>query len=942
MANDPGDPGNTWLWRRVSAVASAVAWIAGHIAGPWWALRDILRLFWACRAPMLSVVIGGALIALTDQARDIVMASAVAKGSVVGTLGLIATMVLWATVSWYWARVTLNFSFSVPPIDLQPGASSVPWRRAAPVIVLALILVALGAALWVGHGVSTVIMLGIIAEVMAFWIAGGGDPERAARWRQWWRRQVPRIIGAAAILAVAVAFWKARDVYGAAGDEDNAARFTWWAGGFVVLAIVFYIVVASRTWLTARLLGHDKMKGHLVPTPDVTHDSVRDYDNPVAFAALGLSLLLTPVLFLFFLVNPVGASDFLGGAVRATLVGLATMVPVLSLLALLSARFRLPLLGTTILWLAVGPWLFGDNHDVRSSARDAGPYPVTGRQEIGRLFQDWWTVNARPEMTQPLAVTADGEDRVVAPPFVVVATAGGASRAAFWTSQVLGEIAAREPGFADRLFMISGVSGGSLGAMVFRSIVEVDRQTSVHDKPTVLKDPAGDARSFIERDFLTPAMAAGLYVDLPWRTLTFLPRAWQPPDRAAALEKAWEAAWQDSIRTNRNGQFSWSDGFLATFSGIGKGDSYRPWPILALNGTSVEKGKRIITSNADFRGGQIANDVNRYDAFDILGRDMPISTAVTMSARFPVISPAGGMRDSRGQDRMVTRIIDGGLYENFGAVTADEILRYVIERRGDVQVGLRPVVPIAIVISSDPSLDHLDRRTGTGYHEPPIPGLPSSPDCAAVASKQRGSVPIPVLHPGNRWPECPVDGRESATILVDPILALYDGRVARGEQAATAMLDRIDENRASVRRQIITGLARMARLSDSPAEMPVSTDADVNRRLGTSDHVDFFHFRQCRVPRMKGPTMSWHDSGEAWRVMRLMTGLEAGGSDPCGNAAEFFRLCVRLARLSGQVDDDKAATAFCETERKWPRPAAWKCEEFGVDANRRWWCRLVN
>jgi hypothetical protein len=88
--------------------------------------------------------------------------------------------------------------------------------------------------------------------------------------------------------------------------------------------------------------------------------------------------------------------------------------------------------------------------------------------------------------------------------------------------------------------------------------------------------------------------------------------------------------------------------------------------------------------------------------------------------------------------------------------------------------------------------------------------------------------------------------------------------------------------------------------------------------------------------------MSWHDSQEAWQVMRLMTGLEPQGGDPCGNGAEFFRLCVRLARLTGEVEDDKAATALCEGERKWKRPAAWKCTEvFAGTPRQRWRCGLV-
>jgi hypothetical protein len=214
---------------------------------------------------------------------------------------------------------------------------------------------------------------------------------------------------------------------------------------------------------------------------------------------------------------------------------------------------------------------------------------------------------------------------------------------------------------------------------------------------------------------------------------------------------------------------------------------------------------------------------------------------------------------------------------------------------------------------------------------------------------------VPVPHPGNGWPECPVDGRQSASVIGDPILALYDGRVARGEQAATALLDRIYENRIAVRDRLIERLARARGIDGRYVDATAAASATVASlkagwwdgaqqvvaRLGTQDHIDFFHFRQCRVRGAKGPTMSWHDSKEAWHAMRTMTGLEAARGDPCGNGAEFFRLCVRLARLSGEAADDKAATEHCEGRRKWPRPAAWKCDEFGAGPEKRWYCRMT-
>jgi hypothetical protein len=70
--------------------------------------------------------------------------------------------------------------------------------------------------------------------------------------------------------------------------------------------------------------------------------------------------------------------------------------------------------------------------------------------------------------------------------------------------------------------------------------------------------------------------------------------------------------------------------------------------------------------------------------------------------------------------------------------------------------------------------------------------------------------------------------------------------------------------------------------------------------------------------------MSWHDSEEAWDVLRDMLGLEENSRDDCGNGAEFFRLCMRLSRLADGTND-LAASEACA--KRWPRPANWLCME---------------
>jgi WD40 repeat protein len=73
--------------------------------------------------------------------------------------------------------------------------------------------------------------------------------------------------------------------------------------------------------------------------------------------------------------------------------------------------------------------------------------------------------------------------------------------------------------------------------------------------------------------------------------------------------------------------------------------------------------------------------------------DVRLSTAATMSARFPVISPHGNIRGGR---ELADRVVDGGYFENFGALTALELAD---ELRGS-QFGLDPRI---ILINNEPA-----------------------------------------------------------------------------------------------------------------------------------------------------------------------------------------------------------------------------------------------
>src|SRR6185369_10194128 len=66
-------------------------------------------------------------------------------------------------------------------------------------------------------------------------------------------------------------------------------------------------------------------------------------------------------------------------------------------------------------------------------------------------------------------------------PLVLVVTSGGASRSALWTAGVLDALARRIPAFMDHVRVITGASGGMVGAAHYVSAMEADRPVPLID-----------------------------------------------------------------------------------------------------------------------------------------------------------------------------------------------------------------------------------------------------------------------------------------------------------------------------------------------------------------------------------------------------------------------------------------------------------------------------
>jgi hypothetical protein len=488
------------------------------------------------------------------------------------------------------------------------------------------------------------------------------------------QRIVPRLLGVAPFLIVGLGFFHAAAPYA----PDAPARF-WlhlFAAICVVLAILFYIFLTLRRKIvgtTAEL--------------QVTHLKDLGWST---MAAVSIMLIASLLLFIDFAIDPVSLPQWLGMGTILFLAA-ASWVSAGSLLVYLGGRWQFPVISILIIEAClVSP--LNDNHIIRTLPPQEGK-----RLDVVQAFAQWYAL-------------AEKNEGAGAPHTVfVVATEGGGIRAAYWTATVLGELQDRNPNFASHLFAISGVSGGSLGAVVFDALL-----AEPNSPPFKFKDKADD---ILGQDFLSPALASMLYPDFVQR---FLPFPVPHFDRGRALELGWEKGWRDTMNNNR---------FAASFVDLWNGGSREWMPSLFLNGTSVEKGKRIITTN--LRLTTIFLDAE--DAADKLADyklpatqascHIPLSTSADMSARFTYVSPAGRFPNG-------THVVDGGYFENSGATTALEIVTRIrdvcrIKQWNNIDVKV-------IMISNDP-------RKGSSVISPAKPGpspSPSQPERSAPVTTE--------------------------------------------------------------------------------------------------------------------------------------------------------------------------------------------------------------
>ncbi|MAK61006.1 MAG: hypothetical protein CMK09_08510 [Ponticaulis sp.] len=462
----------------------------------------------------------------------------------------------------------------------------------------------------------------------------------------------------------------------------------------------------NRVALLAEQAGNAvKAAGNEFREADLFDQSMPDrFSQKVRYLLYGI-LVFHAIAAIGFLIFPVRLPQMIGAAAILFL-AIAGLLAFGTFVFCYYTRFwKLPpaILLFTV-WLAFASQ-FNDNHTIARLSADETPEVRAPR--IEPYIVDW--LEARQDA---LPKTMDDP----AFPVLIIAAEGGGARAAYWTGSVLADLDAVTPssGFKtrDHIFLVSGVSGGALGAATYGASIVEEQESGQSASMTV------DA--FLTQDFLSPVTAGALYHDL---FTDFVPFPLHALDRAKWLEGSWQDGWKRETG---------SDLFSEDFRGLWNAEEGRQplgalgaVPLLTFNTTSVRSGGTWHVSPVRYADSSGCESRDFVDLVEADGRGMSLATAAHLSARFTGVSPAGRI-DLKGYDdcpaKGFDRFVDGAYFENSGADIAvrtyrrlNEIITaycgQIVDGEQKCVADLIQIVPIAIVAeqpktSNPPTISH--------------------------------------------------------------------------------------------------------------------------------------------------------------------------------------------------------------------------------------------
>jgi hypothetical protein len=267
----------------------------------------------------------------------------------------------------------------------------------------------------------------------------------------------------------------------------------------------------------------------------------------------------------------------------------------------------------------------------------------------------WWRKQGHGPLDQQGAPPANFK-----PKLAVVCATGGASRAAYWTARVLDRLGRPEmlPGFHDGVRLITGASGGMIGAAYYLRW----RQEFLRDNPEMPVASLPQKPTDWVEEMPTDALSAvASHIGLVSVAQALVPRLPEPLDldRGQVLEMQWPQLQHPFLDYRRD-------------EGLGA------IPSVVFSPVTVDDGRRLIISNLGLERlainwGEELDAVKSgpsvysiaapefYRVFGAAGKDLNLATAARMSATFPIVSPAVNLPTDP-----PIRVVDAGYYDNYG------------------------------------------------------------------------------------------------------------------------------------------------------------------------------------------------------------------------------------------------------------------------------------
>lgn len=250
-------------------------------------------------------------------------------------------------------------------------------------------------------------------------------------------------------------------------------------------------------------------------------------------------------------------------------------------------------------------------------------------------------------------------------PIILVSAEGGGSRAGLWSFLIHSYLQNSSPDyFKDHLFLLTGASGGSVGnSMFYAQASELFRSPAPYSFKAEDNNNGFDykASALYNENFLSTSVAGLLGRDL----LQSIANRFSYDDRGRLLEEEWEQAHLEHISDPKNDPLLARE-FLSFYRSDQNG--FTP-PLLIINTTHVQSGQYYLISPVTFDRQRDFNGLN--DLLTAMQQENPnssvrLSTAMSLNARFPYISPAGRVNN-------IGQFVDSGYYDNIGGSVSTRV-----------------------------------------------------------------------------------------------------------------------------------------------------------------------------------------------------------------------------------------------------------------------------